>query len=84
MAAVTPKKKIKIVIVGGGAVGKTSFIISKISNSFPSEYIPTVFDNYVDTIVSNGETYELEFWDTAGQIYFVLFKFKNFYFIYAG
>jgi small GTP-binding protein len=73
MAAVAPTQTFKIVIVGDGAVGKTCFLISKISNSFPGEYIPTVFDNFVDTIVRNGETYELAFFDTAGQIYFVLY-----------
>jgi GTPase SAR1 family protein len=77
MAAVTPTKTFKIVIVGDGAVGKTCFLLSKISNSFPGEYIPTVFDNYVDTIVRNGETYELAFSDMAGQLYFVVFKFTN-------
>ena len=84
MAAVTPTKSFKIVIVGDGNVGKTSFILSKISNRFISQHIPTVFDNYVDTIVRNGETYELSFFDTAGQIYFVVFEFKYFYFNWSN
>ena len=34
---------------------------------FPTEYVPTVFDNFVTNIVSNGKTIRLGLWDTAGQ-----------------
>lgn len=40
------KKKIKCVIVGDKAVGKTSLAVSYSNDSFPSEYIPTAYDNY--------------------------------------
>mmetsp|Transcript_49582 Transcript_49582/g.60854 ORF Transcript_49582/g.60854 Transcript_49582/m.60854 type:complete len:198 (-) Transcript_49582:204-797(-) len=64
-------KNIKCVAVGDGAVGKTCLLISYKNNEFPSEYVPTVFDNYVVEkeflIDGQKETIQLDLWDTAGQ-----------------
>ncbi|KRY89027.1 Rho-related GTP-binding protein RhoU, partial [Trichinella pseudospiralis] len=58
---------IKCVLVGDGAVGKTSLIVSYTTNGYPQEYVPTAFDNYSVHVTVNDQPIRLQLCDTAGQ-----------------
>ncbi|XP_011299633.1 ras-like GTP-binding protein RhoL [Fopius arisanus] len=60
-------RPIKITAVGDGMVGKTCLLITYVDKKFPTEYVPTVFDNYSDNITMDGQEFNMILWDTAGQ-----------------
>jgi len=59
--------RIKLVVVGDGAVGKTSLLMRFSTGQFPTDYVPTVFENSTVQITYKNEQILLNFWDTAGQ-----------------
>merc|ERR1712228_508900 len=62
--------QIKLVVVGDGAIGKTCLLIGYEKDEFPTDYIPTVFENVTldKEIEINGQQHliSLDLWDTAG------------------
>jgi len=64
---VSGAKRVKLVVVGDGAVGKTSLLIRYATGEFPTEYLPTVFENYTAQMKRENEVILLHLWDTAGQ-----------------
>ncbi|CAI5757986.1 unnamed protein product [Candida verbasci] len=59
--------KRKLIIVGDGACGKTSLLYVFTLGEFPTEYHPTIFENYVTNCRIDGKSVQLALWDTAGQ-----------------
>lgn len=57
----------KFVIIGDGAVGKTSLLMTFINKGFPDKYEPTIMDQYNVDLPFQDETMKLSIWDTAGQ-----------------
>lgn len=45
-----PERRVNCVLVGDGAVGKTSLVVSYTTNGYPTDYVPTAFDNFTGNL----------------------------------
>ena len=63
---------LKLVLGGDGAVGKTCLMITRATGKFPSESVPTVFEepeDYVTAVAqADGSLVTLQLWDRAGRL----------------
>lgn len=60
-------KEYKLVVVGGGGVGKSALTIQLIQSHFVDEYDPTIEDSYRKQCSVDNELVMLDILDTAGQ-----------------
>ncbi|KAM6912408.1 rho-related GTP-binding protein RhoU-like [Xenentodon cancila] len=61
------REELSCMLVGDGAVGKTTIIISYIFNGYNSEYKQTAFDVFTGLVHVNGIPTRIKLIDTAGQ-----------------
>lgn len=61
------QNKYKIVVVGGGGVGKSAITIQFIQSYFVTDYDPTIEDSYTKQCVIDDSVARLDILDTAGQ-----------------
>lgn len=82
-------KKLSVIMLGGGGVGKTSISLQFVRGEFSDQYIPTIEDDFSKTIKYKDQTIDLNVIDTAGQdefrgmIHRYLKDVDGFIFVYA-
>ncbi|MFB0562112.1 MAG: GTP-binding protein [Candidatus Lokiarchaeia archaeon] len=70
---------LKIVVVGEGAVGKTSLVKTYSENSFNDNYLPTIGANFASKkLTVDGKEITYQIWDLGGQPQFNIVR-QNFY-----
>jgi len=60
-------RQYKLVVVGGGGVGKSALTIQFIQSHFVQDYDPTIEDSYRKQCVIDDRVAQLDILDTAGQ-----------------
>ncbi|XP_061077786.1 ras-related protein R-Ras2-like isoform X3 [Conger conger] len=61
------QEKYRLVVVGGGGVGKSALTIQFIQSYFVTDYDPTIEDSYTKQCVIDQRAARLDILDTAGQ-----------------
>ena len=72
------QRPIKLVVVGDGAIGKTSLLVTYTTNTFHSNYIPTIFDNYSTNVMVDDQPINLGLWDTVSSEDYVRLRALNY------
>ncbi|SOV06069.1 probable RSR1 - GTP-binding protein [Ustilago sp. UG-2017a] len=67
-------KEARVVIMGGGGVGKSALTVQLVRNVFVSSYDPTIEDTYRKLLVIDGQQCMVEILDTAGTEQFLALK----------
>ena len=63
------QKLYKIVIIGGGGVGKSCITLRFLHDHFEEKYNPTIEDSYMkNNFMVDGVAHSVEIFDTAGQV----------------
>lgn len=65
---------VNLVMLGSGGVGKSAITVRFVSNHFVSIYDPTIEDSYRTSKCIDGENFEINIIDTAGQEEFSALK----------
>lgn len=60
-------QEIRLVILGGGGVGKSALVVQFMQNHFIDFYDPTIEDSYRKQVEIDGKFYLLDVLDTSGQ-----------------
>ena len=62
----------KVVVVGNGAVGKTSLVLRYTQHKFSENYVMTIGSNFAiaEVKLPDGQLCKLQIWDLAGQPHF--------------
>ncbi|XP_076441568.1 cdc42 homolog [Babylonia areolata] len=58
------ESEVRCVVVGDDAVGKTSMLMGYATNRYPTQHVPSVFDNYAGRIKVGRKTLQLQIIDT--------------------
>jgi GTPase SAR1 family protein len=59
---------ITCVIIGDSGVGKSSLVVSYTTNDFPTQYVPTAFDNYSVDVSVGSRLVHFDICDTGGKV----------------
>ena len=56
------------VVIGDCGVGKSSLVVSYTTNDFPTQYVPTAFDNYSVDVSVGTRVVHFDICDTGGKV----------------